>query len=144
MQIQKVGNVSSSFEWALIDATLPFNGDYEINGIGNLWGFFPWAVNLPLPTPFVELHRPSIGEHMFYMVSSISQNVPNDFTIYTVVRCYLQNNDETEDLYTTTNHDFIWDLGGEVFCLGGLCYRNFFRRFSCYHLTQDPPILIGD
>jgi hypothetical protein len=55
----------------------------------------------PLPSPFFELNPPSNGWHSFNLLHQGQQ-----ITIYTIVRCYLQEADGSQTLATTTYHSF--------------------------------------
>ncbi|MBX2928503.1 MAG: hypothetical protein KF852_11755 [Saprospiraceae bacterium] len=147
MSILRTSNIASSFSWALIDATEPHSGPtFEIEGVGNLWGYTTQTIFHHLPTPFIELKVPSDGEHMFYLVgyAANASFVPNDFRIDTEVRCYLYfNNNENGTLQTTTSHSFEWSQGSvPINCDGVICYRSFFRNFTCHIGTIEEPIIL--
>jgi hypothetical protein len=90
----------------------PGSAHYEVfvdstgeDAMGNaIWGWHTnssGGVQLGLPTPFFELNPPSNGWHS---IAIISWGVP--MTFRTVVRCYLQENDGSQTLATTTYHSF--------------------------------------
>lgn len=142
MQVRNAVNApSGGFDaWVLADVTPGGSGNYEEEGSGNQWLNIGVGY-MAMPSPSRELKTPSNGVHMFYLNAvNFAGNPPSpNFTINTVVRCYLTNPDGSEGpLMTTTFHSFRWDQGTTI--PGGdsppAFVRSFQREFSCYTLTE--------
>ena len=142
IKILRAENAPTEFEalWAFYDITYEsiLGNPFEIQGTGNTY-WYDESLNawLVFPTPEFELPAPSNGVHTLALGLPLAIPNPN-FTVKTEVKCYLQNNDNTETLLTTTYHDFIWSEGEPY--EGDSQVVTFEREFSCYYLTEQTPV----
>ncbi len=141
MRIESVDGLDNNTpgEWALIDATPPNAGDFEINGQGNnAWRLLltdPWH---PLPSDYFELNQPSTGTHMFYLTFGTNnlENVPANFAIHTRTTCISVDNKGRRSLGSTYLYTFIWKDGGPPF-VAGIAFVPFWKSFYCKTTSID-------
>lgn len=142
IRILRAENAPPPFDlWAFYDITYDagiLDASLEIEGNSNIeWRKLPEYNWTFFPSEEIELPAPSNGIHTLALAVPLA--IPSaNFTVKTEVKCYLQNNDNTETLLTTTYHDFIWSEGEPD--QTDSQYVTFEREFSCYYLTEQTPV----
>lgn len=131
MRVNSVENAQYQKLWGIIDwpSDPNLNDPFTIEGTLNYYRTLDNQY-LELPSDFRELNPPSNGWHTM-VINYDGTN--DDLVVYTEVRCYLQHDNGSETLATTTYHQFNIAEGDKI----GDTYWFAPRQFSCKVLSDN-------